>query len=351
MSEKKSELPSLRKKPLDFLSPEEARQAVKPVAALDASEAAQALLYRSRVLGERAAEGCIAVAHGGEASTATSGFWAALNIATTQRLPVLFFIEDNGYGISVRSELQTPGANVAANLASFVNLRVLDGDGSDPVAAPDLIAQATSQVRAGGGPVLLRLTVPRLSGHSGQDTQAYKSPAELAAEAARHPLARLGRHLVPGRLAESEWRAIEERAQQDVEAARAAVEARPFTDPRRVRRYAFSERNEDGSPDVQLQGIRPLVPGRPRVCRGSHRYGPFGRHSRRAFVTARHLGRAKHRQPSEKAKLQAARREHADGSSKLRAFGDERSSRRSLRGFGASRVAQSVINTRATLFS
>jgi hypothetical protein len=43
MSQKKNGLPSLRKTPLDFLSPDEARQAVKPVAALDTSEAAQAL--------------------------------------------------------------------------------------------------------------------------------------------------------------------------------------------------------------------------------------------------------------------------------------------------------------------
>ena len=215
---------------------------------------AQALQYRSRVLGEKAAEGSIAVAHGGEASTATSGFWAALNIATTQRLPVLFFIEDNGYGISVRSELQTPGANIAANLASFANLRVLDGDGSDPLSAPALIAQAVAHVRGGAGPALLRLTVPRLSGHSGQDTQAYKNASELAAEVARDPLTRLRHHLVPGRLGEPEWRAIEDRARRDVEAARAAVDARSHTDPRRVRQHVFSECGDDGKVDVQLQG-------------------------------------------------------------------------------------------------
>ena len=43
MSEKKNGLPALRKTPLDFLSRDEARQAVKPVAALDTAEAAQAL--------------------------------------------------------------------------------------------------------------------------------------------------------------------------------------------------------------------------------------------------------------------------------------------------------------------
>ena len=57
------------------------------------------------------------MAHGGDASTATNGFWAALNIATTERLPLLFFIEDNGYGISVPTHQQTPGGNIARNLS------------------------------------------------------------------------------------------------------------------------------------------------------------------------------------------------------------------------------------------
>src|SRR6202453_3794422 len=143
---------------------------------------AQALRYRLQTLGDQRCAGSIAVAHGGDASTATNGFWAALNIVTTERLPSLFFIEDNGYGISVPAHQQTPGGNIARNLASFGGLRVLDGDASDPMAAAALIADAVAGVRSGDGPALLRLVVPRLSGHSGQDTQAYKSAAEIAAE-------------------------------------------------------------------------------------------------------------------------------------------------------------------------
>src|SRR6204780_1527998 len=158
---------------------------------------AQALRYRAQVLGDRECESSIAVAHGGEASTATNGFWSALNIATTERLPLLFFIEDNGYGISVPSRLQTPGGNIAANLAGFQGLRVLDGDASDPLAAAALIESAVTGVREGRGPALLRLVVPRLSGHSGQDTQTYKSASEIAAETARDPLGRLHAQLVP----------------------------------------------------------------------------------------------------------------------------------------------------------
>ena len=94
---------------------------------------AQSILYRSRVLREARWAGSVAVAHGGDASAATNGFWSALIFATTQRLPILFFIEDNGYGISVKSDFQTPGGNIAANLASFRDLAIFQGDSSDPL--------------------------------------------------------------------------------------------------------------------------------------------------------------------------------------------------------------------------
>ncbi len=215
---------------------------------------AQSLVYRARVLGDATANGCIAVAHGGDASTATNGFWASLNIATTARLPLLYFIEDNGYGISVPSARQTPGGDIAANLASFRGLRILSGDGSEPEAAALLIESAVSTVRSGAGPVFLRLTVPRLSGHSGQDTQAYKSAAEIAAEQARDPLLCLRKQLVPAVIAEAEWQALEDEAQQAVLAALASVEARPQSWPGAVTKYAFSERRPDGSIELQHQG-------------------------------------------------------------------------------------------------
>jgi 2-oxoisovalerate dehydrogenase E1 component len=215
---------------------------------------AQALRYRSTQLGEQACQGSIAVAHGGEASTATNGFWAALNIVTTERLPFLFFIEDNGYGISVSSRQQTPGGNIARNLESFRGLRVLDGDGSDPKAAAALIESAVAGVRSGDGPALLRLVVPRLSGHSGQDTQTYKSTEEIAAEQARDPLTKLREQLVPGILSQADWDQEVAAARALVGATLAAVERRAAPDPTRVQRYVFSETCADGSLDLQQQG-------------------------------------------------------------------------------------------------
>ena len=215
---------------------------------------AQAIRYHTEVLADPSYEGSIALAHGGEASVAANGFWAALNIATTQRLPMLFYIEDNGYGISVRSALQTPGGNIARNLAGFGNLRLYDGDGSDPAAAARLIAEAVQTARAGEGPALLRLRVPRLSGHSGQDTQAYKSPEELAAEKSRDPLARLRDLLVPATLSGSDWAAAEANARARAAAALVNAERQAEPDPAQATRYVYSESGPDGRLELQRQG-------------------------------------------------------------------------------------------------
>ena len=70
---------------------------------------AQAIRYRHETLEDPAYARSIAVVLGGDASTATNGFWSALNIATTLQLPMLFYIEDNAFGISVPAQPADPG--------------------------------------------------------------------------------------------------------------------------------------------------------------------------------------------------------------------------------------------------
>ena len=202
---------------------------------------AQAIEYRRTVLGEDGYEDSIGVVLGGEASVATNGFWAALTIATTQKLPMLFYVEDNGYGISVPSTFQTPGGDIAANLASFNGLEILSGDGAEPAEAARLIDQALDYVRARRGPCLLRLRVPRLQGHSFQDTQTYKSQAFVKSEWARDPLPRLRDYLVGAVMDEAEWTELERRADADAETARERAEARPVALPETAVDNVFSE--------------------------------------------------------------------------------------------------------------
>ncbi len=75
-------------------------------------------------------------------------------------------------------------------------------------------------------PALLRLTVPRLEGHSFQDTQTYKSEALVKAEWARDPLPRLKDYLVPSVMSAQEWEAYRLRRAGVAERARAEAEAR-----------------------------------------------------------------------------------------------------------------------------
>ena len=216
---------------------------------------AQAIEYRRTELRDTEFEGAIGVVLGGDASVATNGFWSALTIATTQQLPVLFYIEDNGYGISVPSVFQTPGGDIAANLANFAGLHVLNGDGTVPSEAISLIDAAITHVRNSRGPCLLRLRVPRLEGHSFQDTQTYKSADVIAAEWARDPLPKLEAHCVPAIMDAATWAGIAAQAAADVKAALAAADARPMPDPDTVTRFVFSDETPQKMGGLRGDGI------------------------------------------------------------------------------------------------
>nr|WP_283937384.1 transketolase C-terminal domain-containing protein [Sphingomonas anseongensis] len=198
---------------------------------------AQAIKYKNEVLKE-GPDDAIGLVLGGDASAATGGFWSALTIATTQQLPLLIYIEDNGYGISVPSEYQTPGKDIAANLASFRGLTIFNGDGTEPEQAAKMISDAVAHVRHKRAPALLRLTVPRLEGHSAQDTQAYKTEDEVAAEWSRDPLPKLK---AQSGLSDSQWQQIEREVAGEVAAAVAEAEARGISDPERVTSNVFFE--------------------------------------------------------------------------------------------------------------
>lgn len=214
---------------------------------------AQSILYHRDTLRDKSWNRSIAVVLGGEASVATNGFWSALTIATTLKLPLLFYIEDNGLGISVRGEFQTPGGNIAENLASFRNLLVLDGDGTDSEQSAELLRRGVDHARGGEGPALVRLTVPRLCSHSGPDNQkGYRTDAEIAEDQRRDPLPRLKQHLVPSVLSADEWRAVETQVARDVDAGLKAARARPAPDPARVKRFVYAEAPQEG--DTETMG-------------------------------------------------------------------------------------------------
>ncbi|MDH5434673.1 MAG: thiamine pyrophosphate-dependent enzyme [Gammaproteobacteria bacterium] len=216
---------------------------------------AQSIVYHRDELKDDSYKGAIGISMGGDASMSTSGFWAALNISTTNNLPHLFYIEDNGYGISVPQEVQTPGGDQVANLAAYKNLKIIDGDGTCPVEAPRLIKEAVEYTRSGQGTCLLRLKVPRLCGHTFQDTQTYKPAEMIAEEQANDPLPKLKSYLAENNIIDDkEWQSIEQNAYDDVKAAVEKAMARSEPDTNKVKRYVYAEKDAYGEPEIQLRG-------------------------------------------------------------------------------------------------
>ncbi len=203
---------------------------------------AQSITYHRDVLGDAAWASSIGVVLGGDASVAANGFWSALTMATTLALPMLFYIEDNDLGISVRGAMQTPGANIAGNLASFGGLLLRDGDGTDPHETARLLAEGVAHVRGGQGPALVRLTVPRLNSHSGPDNQkGYRTDAEIAADFARDPMPRLKAYLVPALMTSTAWDQMVREVDDEVRVAVDAARARPDPSAADVARFVYGE--------------------------------------------------------------------------------------------------------------
>jgi 2-oxoisovalerate dehydrogenase E1 component len=214
---------------------------------------AQACIYHQNVLGDSTWDGALAVAHGGDGSIASNGFWSAINIASTLQLPMLFFIEDNQYGLSVPFEYQTPGGNIAENLTSFKNLRVIDADGTNPKTASDAIHSAVDHVRSGSGACLLRLNVPRLQGHTFIDDQTYKDPALITEEKRRDPLIQLKSYLSnQGIISAKSWAAIHASVKEQISEALEEAQQTQQPDPEGSTSFVFF----DGTPPQQ-GGLRP----------------------------------------------------------------------------------------------
>ncbi|WP_444998405.1 alpha-ketoacid dehydrogenase subunit alpha/beta [Aliikangiella sp. IMCC44359] len=216
---------------------------------------AQSIVYHRDQLKDKSYKGALGISMGGDSSMSTSGFWAALNISTTNNLPHLFYIEDNGYGISVPQTVQTPGGDQVANLSAYKNLKIIDGDGTCPIEAPRLIKMAVDYVRSGHGTCLLRLKVPRLCGHTFQDTQTYKPEAMIAEEQTKDPLPKLKEHLEKyAVISPAEWSELEENAYSEVREAVVKAKERPEPDVNKLKRYVYAENDQQGNPEIQLRG-------------------------------------------------------------------------------------------------
>src|SRR5947207_281559 len=118
----------------------------------------------------------VVVATVGDAATRQGDFFEAVCFAKERKLPVLFIVEDNGYGISSPTRKINP---LALGVLEPNEWRELAGE--DVQQVYNVAADALEKMRAGGGPHFWWVTMERLSSHTSSDDQKlYRSAAELA---------------------------------------------------------------------------------------------------------------------------------------------------------------------------
>src|SRR5215213_7746842 len=123
------------------------------------------------------------------------------------------------------------GGDIIAKLADYQGMALIDGDGTAPIEAAQRIAHALTHVRAGLGPALLRLRVPRLNGHSSADAQGYKDEATKAEEWQRDPLGRVRAVLLERGWSEARWDELAGQAAAEVRQAAEQAQSQPELDP------------------------------------------------------------------------------------------------------------------------
>jgi 2-oxoisovalerate dehydrogenase E1 component len=134
---------------------------------------------------------------GGDGTTSQGEFWEAMNSASIQKLPMLFFIEDNEYAISVPLEVQTAGGNISRLVQNFPHFHFEECDGTDPVTSYAAITRAVAHIRAGKGPAFVHGHVIRPYSHSlSDDERLYRPEAERQKDAQRDPITRMQMFLI-----------------------------------------------------------------------------------------------------------------------------------------------------------
>jgi 2-oxoisovalerate dehydrogenase E1 component len=149
----------------------------------------------------------------GDAATRQGDFYEAVCFAQERRLPMLFIVEDNGYGISTPTAKTTPRALAVLNEEQWRGV-----DGWDVEAVHAAAETALAEIRAGAGPVLLWARMERLSSHTSSDDQAiYRSAEDLATLAERDPLMTLKAQLIAeGELTEAQFEQLDKECKERV---------------------------------------------------------------------------------------------------------------------------------------
>lgn len=163
--------------------------------------------------------GKVVLCYGGDGSTNNGNFHEALNLASIWKLPVVFFIENNFYGISMPVEMHMNVEHIADRAAAY-GIPGITIDGNNAVEVFNMTKKALDYARSGKGPVLIEAETYRYNGHSKSDPQIYRSREEVEEWKAYDPIDNLKKYMIENSiLPEKVIEELEQKAVQSIENA------------------------------------------------------------------------------------------------------------------------------------
>ncbi|MBM3697074.1 MAG: hypothetical protein FJW78_01090, partial [Actinobacteria bacterium] len=212
----------------------------------------------------------IVVAGVGDGTTQQGEVMEAIGEAAREGLPVLFWIEDNGYAISTRTSGRTIYDTATGPASEFLGAPIVRADGRDPMSLDIVAARAVQDVREARRPVLLVAQVERLTHHTNADDEAvYRTDDERAAARAGDPIAALRENLIAEGVPADELVALDREVEAEVRAAaaRALAADDPMASRRAIRpvstevitRASAPAEAGEGAPRTMLEAMREVL--------------------------------------------------------------------------------------------
>lgn len=184
--------------------------------------AAAGMALSMQVRGEAGVAMCVF----GDGAAQTGICHEAMNMAGLWKLPVVFVLEHNQFGLTVPSEVQSPVADLSIRAAGY-GIPAMVVDGNDAVAVYRAVAEAADRARRGEGATLVECKTYRLEGFSTSDMGGYQDPADIAAWKARDPLT-LARAALLADFGAARLAEVEAGAKAEVDQAFAEALSDPF---------------------------------------------------------------------------------------------------------------------------
>ncbi len=201
----------------------------------------------------------VAITSHGESAMSEGYVYEAINGASREQLPVIFVIQDNGYGISVPKKDQTANRKAVDNYSGLKNLKIVHCNGKDVFDSMNTMAEAREYAIKNQAPVLVHANCVRIGSHSNSDKHTlYRDENELKYVKEADPLMKFRRMLLRyNRFTEEELKEIEASAKKDLSAANKKALAAPDPDPASIfkfvvpepyqpKKYVDGTHNEDG---------------------------------------------------------------------------------------------------------